>query len=799
MPPGAAGIAVAETTGPGSYEWVRTKQDVGSVLRTLRRRQARECGGRELTCRELAAKTGWSHAIIGKYFAGAVLPPTDRFDVLTGILGAAGAEQGALATARDRVDDRRHGELVQAGQSQAVAELLAVPRQLPASARHFIGRKTELAVLAELAGQATAGGPVEVAVISGTAGVGKTALVLHWAHQVAGQFADGQLHVNLRGFAPAGVPVTPVEAVRGFLDALGVPSGRIPPGADAQAALYRSLVADKRMLIVLDNARDEQQVRPLLPASPASLVLVTSRNQLAGLAAADGARLVSLDLLAHDEAVQLLSARLGDRRAGAEPAAVGEIADLCACLPLALAVAAARAATRPRFPLAQLAAELRCAAGRLDALDAGDRAVSVAAVFSWSYRQLSPASARLFRLLGLHPGPDISVPAAASLAAVDEPHARRLLRELTRDCLITEHVPGRYALHDLLRAYAADRAMECDPGPDRDAAVDRVLDHYLHTAVHSSILLQLKIEPLALAPPRAGTCPERPADPREALAWFEAEHQVLLAAVTLAAEIATDSLAWQLPCAIREHLWRRGYAHERVTIMGAALAAATRLDDPSGQAISLRGLGNAYASAGDYDQGRAHLEHCLTLYQRLDDRHGEALAQRNLQMVAEAQGRYADALGHGEQGLRLYQAIGQEFGEAQLLNTVAWCHALLGDYRQARGYCEQSLALIAKLGGCTFEYQVWDTLGYIELHLGDFALAADHFEYALGLCRDYGDRYTEAEILTHVGDARHGTGELPRARQAWQQALDIYHDMQYPDADKVRAKLAGIEGQAGAC
>jgi tetratricopeptide (TPR) repeat protein len=786
---------VAETTDADPGDWERAQQDMASLLHALRRREARRRGGRELTYRELAARTGWSHAIIGEYFAGTVLPPTDRFDVLIRVLGAADGEQGTLATVRDRIDDRRRRKLAQAGQPRAAPhEPFAIPRQLPASARYFTGRTTELTVLAELADQAArADGPVVIAVINGTAGIGKTALALHCAHQVADRFADGQLHVNLRGFALGEVPVTPADAVRGFLEALGVPPDRIPPGADAQAGLYRSLLADRRMLIVLDNARDEQQVRPLLPASPASLVLVTSRSELAGLAATDGARLLSLDLLAHDEAVRLLTARLGDRRAGAEPGAVGEIAALCAHLPLALAVTAARAAARPRFPLAALAADLRGAGGRLDALDAGDAAASVRAVFSCSYRQLSTEAARMFRLLGLHPGPDISVPAAASLAASGEPQARRTLRELVRDCLITEHVPDRYAFHDLLRAYAADKARECDPEPDRDAAIGRVLDHYLHTASHSSTLLQLTIEPLALAPPRPGTCHERPAGAREALAWFDTEHQVLLAAVMLAAEIGTDSHAWQLPCAIREYLWRRGYAHERVTAMGAALAAATRLDDPLGQAMSLRGLGNAYASAGDYDQGRAHLEHCLTLYQRLDDRHGEALAQRNLQMVAEAQGRYADALGHGEQGLRLYQATGHELGQAQLLNTVAWCHALLGDYKRARGRCEQSLALIAKLGGCTFEYQVWDTLGYIELHVGDFSRAAGHFEFALGLCRDYGDRYTEAEILTHVGDARHGAGELPQARQAWRQALDIYDDMRYPGADKVRAKLTSTE------
>jgi DNA-binding SARP family transcriptional activator/tetratricopeptide (TPR) repeat protein len=668
----------------------------------------------------------------------------------------------------------------------------AVPRELPAGVRHFTGRTEELRMLTRILDQASTGAPgtVVISAIGGTAGVGKTALALHWAHQVAHRFSDGQLHVNLRGFAPSGAPVTPAEAVRGFLDALGVPPERIPAQPEAQAGLYRSLVADKRMLIVLDNARDEQQVRPLLPASPASLVLVTSRSQLAGLAAADGARLVSLDILTRDEAVQLLTARLGASRAAAEPGAVDEIASLCADLPLALAVAAARAAARPRFPLAQLAAELRGAAGRLDALDAGDPAASVRAVFSWSYQQLSPEAARLFRLLGLHPGPDISVPAAASLAAADEPRARRLLGELARDCLLTEHAPGRYAFHDLLRAYAADKAQDTDSESDRGAAIGRVLDHYLHTARGGSMLLEPSREPLALTPPGPGTRPEQPGDDRQALAWFDAEHQVLLAAVILATETGADAHAWQLPCTMTAYLQRRGHLHERVTVMASALAAAIRQDDAFGQATSLRGLGNACRDTGDYDRARAYLERCLPLFQRLGDLMGEAVVQQSLGALADLQGRYADALGHDEQALRLFQAIGHQAGEADLLNNVGYCHAMLGDYQRARTFCEQSLALITKLGGTNFESAVWDTLGYIEHQLGNYAQAATDFEFALGLCRDNGFRYGEAEVLTHIGDTRHAAGELPQARQAWRQALAIYDDIGHPGASKVRAKLA---------
>ena len=725
-------------------------------------------------------------------------PYPDTVRRLAGALDLGGADRDAFTAAAGRRLAPGSGE---AGNGPAAGPGPAgpasrgprpvIPRELPGGVPALTGRAGELAVLSGLLEHPGQAGPgtVVISAIGGTAGVGKTTLALHWAHQVADRFPDGQLHVNLRGFAPSGVAATPAEVLRGFLEALGVPPEQIPPALDARAALYRSLLAERTMLIVLDNARDEDQVRPLLPASPASLVLVTSRNQLTGLAAAHGARLISLDLLPREEAVQLLTARIGTGRAAAEPVAVEQVARLCAGLPLALAVAAARAAARPRFPLAAVADELRDAAGRLDALDGGEAAASVAAVFSWSYQQLSPEAARLFRLLGLHPGPDISVPATASLAAVDEPRARRLLGELARDCLITEHTPGRYAFHDLLRAYAAGRARDCDPGPDRDAAAGRVIDHYLHTASHGRVLLRPEEEPLALAPPGPGTRPERPADYRQALAWFTAEHQVLLATVTLAADARTGGRAWQLPCALAEYFCLRGHPHEQVTVMAAAVAAATRLDDPLGQAMSLRRLAIACYFTGDYDRARAHLEHCLPLYQRAGDGTGEATAQKNLSFVAEAQGRHADALEHTAKALLLLQSSGHELGESPCLGNLGWYRALLGDYQQARAFCEQALALTAKLCGCSFEQAILDTLGYIELQLGNFAQAVTCFESALREAERHSDAPLQATALTHLGEARHAAGDLPHARQAWQQALAIYDHIQHPSAGNVRAKL----------
>ena len=669
---------------------------------------------------------------------------------------------------------------------------LDVPRQLPAAAAGFTGRAAELDALTRILDQAGAEAPgtVVISAIGGTAGVGKTALAVYWAHQAAGRFPDGQLHVNLRGFGPSDIPVAPDAAVRGFLDGLGVPPERIPVGPDAQAGLYRSLVADRRMLIVLDNARDEAQVRPLLPASPGCLVLVTSRNQLSGLAAADGARMLSLDVLAHEEAVQLLTARLGPGRVGAEPGAVDEIASLCAHLPLALAVAAARAAVRPGFPLAALAAELRDAAGRLDALDAGDPAASVRAVFSWSYQQLSPDAARMFRLLGLHPGPDIAVPAAASLAATGQAQARRLLDELARAHLIAEHVPGRYSFHDLLRAYAADRARDTDPKPDRAAAVGRVLDHYLHTASRAALALNPAREPITLAAASPGTIAGQITGPRQALAWFEAEHQVLLAAVTLAGHSGFDAHAWQLPWAMMPFLDNSGHWQEWAATQHTALAAATRAGDAAGQATSGRLLAAACTELGDYDQAAAHYDSSLRLYRQLGNRHGEAKTHQSLSRLAEYQCRYTDALGHAQQELRLYQAVGDKAGEAGALNNVGWCYGLLGDYQQARAFCRQAVARCAETGNRRFEGHAWDSLGYAEHQLGNLGEAAACYQRAIGIAREHGDRWDEAATLTHLGDTRHAAGDLPQAREAWQQALAIFDDIQHPDADKVRAKLA---------
>jgi DNA-binding SARP family transcriptional activator len=685
------------------------------------------------------------------------------------------------------------------------------PHELPADVTAFTGRAAELAELDRLlaapapgTGAGASPGPADgagdrrvtaavISAVSGTAGVGKTALAIHWAHRAAGRFPDGQLHVNLCGYDPAR-PVTAAGALAGFLRALGVPGQDIPPGEDERSARYRSLLAHKRMLVMLDNASQAEQVRPLLPGAPGCAVLVTSRDALAGLVARDGAARLDLDLLPLAEAVALLSELIGEP-ARADPGATAELARQCARLPLALRVAAERATARPHVPLADLVADLAGQQRRLDLLDAtGDPRTAVRAVFSWSYQQLSAQAARMFRLLGIHPGPDISVPAAASLAALAEADARRLLRELARAHLITEHLRGRYAFHDLLRAYAGAQARGIDTEAERHEAIGRVLDHYLHTAAGAALLLNPAMEPVALAPPRPGAAVGQPADYQQALAWFEAEHQVLLAAVTLAAGNGFDAHAWQLPWAMTPFLQTRGHWQEWAATQRTALSAATRLGDTAAQAQSGRLLAIACTNLGDHDQARGHYASSLALYQRLGNRLGEAKIHQHLGVLAERQGRYADALGHAEQALLRYQAIRDKASEAEALNGVGWCHGLLGDYQQARAFCRQALTLCVEAGHHWLEGNAWDSVGYAEHHLGNLAEAAACYQRALSRHREVGDRFDEADTLTHLGDTRYAAGELVQAREDWQQALAILEDLQHPGAGQVRAKLASTNG-----
>jgi DNA-binding SARP family transcriptional activator len=675
---------------------------------------------------------------------------------------------------------------------QAPPVVLA-PAQLPPVLATFAGRKAELASLDALLAHAagTGSGTVVISAVSGTAGVGKTTLAVQWAHRIAGRFPDGQLYVNLRGFGPDKTPVDPAGPMRGFLDALGVPAARIPPSLAGQTALYRSLLRSRRVLVVLDNVRDAAQARPLLPGSPGCLAIVTSRDQLIGLAATEGAAPLALDLLTAAEAHELLGRRLGEARLASDPDAADEIIQRCARLPLALAIVAARAACRPSFRLADIAAELREAKAVLDPLEGDELASGVRAVFSWSYRALPADAARLFRLLGLQPGPDIAIAAAASLAAIPPQQARPLLAKLARAHLLTEYAPGRYGLHDLLRAYAAELAHAHDSPGARDAAVGRLLDHYLHTAHHAAMLIEPYYDPLALAPAELGAVVDQLTTAAGAQGWFDAEHGALLAAVQLAVGAGFGARAWQLVWSLSDFLLRRGVWHEQARICEAGLETARCAGDVTGQAHCLHRLAVGYTRSGRFHDAGSLLQQALQLFETMGDQVGQAYVHGMLGLLAGRQQQTASALDHFMRTLALYQAADHP-AQAMVLNDIGYTHALLGNYRQGIAFCEQALAVIRELGAANWENAVWDSLGYVHHQLGDHQRAISCYQRSLDLSRELADRWNEAATLDHLGDTYHSLGGTAAAHRAWTQALRIFGEIDHPNADPIRAKLQAM-------
>jgi DNA-binding SARP family transcriptional activator/tetratricopeptide (TPR) repeat protein len=706
---------------------------------------------------------------------------------------AAPAARPTASPAEAAAAERGPGSVVP-GERGAAARHRGVPAQLPTGVLGFTGRVGALAQLdAVLAGSARRpAAAVPICVVSGTAGVGKTALVVHWAHRVAARFPDGQLYINLRGFDPGGPAMQSAEAVRAFLDAWQVPPHRIPSSPAAQEGLYRSTFAGRRVLVVLDNAWDAEQVRPLLPGTPGCLVVVTSRNQLSGLVAIEGAHPVPLDLLAPDEARDLLASRLGTARVAAEPDAVESIAASCARLPLALAIVAARAATNPVRSLSALADGLRAGQGNLDAFDGGERVADVRAVFSWSYRTLSPASGRLFRLLGLRAGPDISAAAVASFAGAPLREVRPLLAELTRAHLVAEQPPGRYTVHDLLRAYATELSQTVDKQADRRAAQRRVLNHYLRTAHAATMLLNPHRDPITLAPQEPGVTPERFADHADALDWFVTERPVLLASVERAAATGLDAYAWQLVWAMATYLERQGHWQDWTAAQRIGLESARRLGDRAGQAHGHRFLATAANRLGHFDEARAHLRQAIALAGELGDDPGAASAHMTLAHAYAEQSRYDEALDHIGQAITLYRATLHRAGEADALSAAGWCHIQRGEHRSALAICQQALVVAEEVGNIPGAAATWDSLGYARHHLGQFPSAVADYRRALDLYRRLGDRHGEANTLERLGDTHDTVGDASAARAAWQAAMTILKELDQPGVDDIQIKLRRV-------
>jgi phosphoglycerate dehydrogenase-like enzyme/DNA-binding SARP family transcriptional activator/tetratricopeptide (TPR) repeat protein len=688
--------------------------------------------------------------------------------------------------------------------SPASAEPAPSPAQLPSEPASFIGRTAELDWLHALlpgASPKRGKGPQasSVALITGTAGVGKSTLAIRFARQAGPLFPDGQLYVNLRGFDPASAPMQPGTALQWFFDALGVPAVNVPPALEAQSALLRTLLDGKRMLLLLDNAHDADQVRPLLPGSPGCMVLVTSRSQLTGLVV-EGARPVPLDVLDGREAAELVASRLGAARAAAESAAVAAIVEHSAGLPLALSVTCARAVARPSLRLADLAAELADARSRLDALQTGEATTDLRAVFSWSANKLSDQAARMFRLLGLHHGPDISAAAAASLAAVTLAEARTALAELTRASLLTEDVAGRFGCHDLLRAYAAELAAGTLDAVECDWARRRVLDHYLRTAHAAVARLYPARGQVQLPGWLVGVSAEEFAGAQAydaAIAWFGAEHRVLRNVIEQAADQRYDEYCWKLAWCWAPLLYRRGRVHEVLAVLRTAVLAAGRLGDRDALARVHSELGNVSGRLGDYTASDEHLRQALALFSDLGDRASVGEVRDGLATLLTQQDRWDEALDHAVEALRLRRALADAAAVAYSENTVGWILAHLGQPDAALWYCRRALGMHTEAGSRTGAADTLDSIGYAYGELADYPQSIAHYERALEMYRVLGDPHGEATCLLHLGDAQHSSGRPEAARHSWEQVLALLGQVPGADTSEASARLRRPAGPSG--
>jgi DNA-binding SARP family transcriptional activator/Flp pilus assembly protein TadD len=662
-----------------------------------------------------------------------------------------------------------------------------VPRELPMDVTAFTGRAAELA---ELDGLLEPGGPAVasdeerstaavISAVSGTAGVGKTALAVHWAHRVAGHFPDGQLYVNLRGYDPD-QPVTAADALATFLRALGVAGQDIPAEEDERAARYRSLLAGRRILVVADNAAEVTQVRPLLPGNPACVVLVTSRDSLVGLVARDGATRLDLDLLPQEDAVGLLRALIGVR-AEAEADAVAALAGRCARLPLALRVAAELAVARPDVSLADLAGELADQQSRLDLLDAGgDPHTAVRAVFSWSYEHLDAAAARAFRLLGLHPGPSFEPYAAAALTESAFAQARKLLALLARAHLIQRAEPGRYGMHDLLRAYAAEQAASHDGDDERQAALTRLFDHYLHaaaTAMDALFPAETSRRPRVRAP---ATPAPLFTDPDAARVWLEAHRTTLMAVVAYTASHGWPGHATRLANTLDLYLANGSYFADAITIYTHARRAAREAGDLAGEVDVAINHGFIDWLQGRLQQAADNFQQAVTLARQIGDQLGEGRAVGRLGIVCEREGNYERAIDHYQRALILIRAVGDKLNESRVLGNLGVAHRRQGRYQQALDCQNQSLALCRALGDPGGEALALTRLGVIDKNLGRYDQAASHHRQALALFRKLGDRHDTGEALTDLGVTEQRLGQYKEAIGHHRQALALFRELGDP-------------------
>ncbi|MFF4622098.1 AfsR/SARP family transcriptional regulator [Nonomuraea jabiensis] len=651
-----------------------------------------------------------------------------------------------------------------------------VPAELPAAAASFTGRADEVArVSAALAGDGP--GAVRICQISGIGGVGKSSLAIHVAHALAGRYPDGQLYVDLHGASPQVAPVDPVEALGRFLRSLGVAGSAVPTDLEEAAGRFRSLTVGRRMLVILDNARDAAQVRPLLPGSPTCAVLITSRRMLTSF---DGATQVSLDVLPDGDALALLGGVVGDGRIAAEPAAAAEVARLCGGLPLALCLAAARLRARPSWQVSALAGRLASAHRRLDELRADDRGLR--ASFQAGYQGLKSdpdgvAAARMFRLLGLLDGPDLGLPAAAALAGLPEERAQRLLDLLVDARLAQERAPDRYSLHDLLRLFARERAAEEESEPARRQAVERVLHHHLATARTAIRMLKPaytwrnEVGPSSLT--RPGLALETNEDLR---AWTDAEEDNLVAAVGQTRGTPAAGLGVALAVAFAVPLYSAGRWRGLLALSEAALRAAEHTAEPIHEAVVLGDLGWAHVCVGNQIVGIAHLNRSLAIHRRLGDTRRAAALLDHLGIAYRGAGRFDEAADHHRQAIAL---MDDRYGQGAILTHLGLVYQRAGRFAEAVEAGVRSVAILEETGAALDAVTALANLAEAYRLAGDPARAVAHHREALARYRaaGRGGDYVEAESLWGLGHALSESGECDEARRLWRRSAAILHDL----------------------
>ncbi|MFF4986524.1 BTAD domain-containing putative transcriptional regulator [Streptosporangium saharense] len=676
-------------------------------------------------------------------------------------------------------------------------EEVPVPRQLRPDTPGFAGRRTELAALDLVLGEDTPASGPRIVSLQGTAGSGKTALAVHWAHRIADRFPDGQLYLDLHGYG-AEPPVDPAKALETLLRALGTPAGRIPTGVEERSALFRTLLSGRRTLLMLDNAGSSDQVRPLIPGS-GGVVVVTSRNQLRGLVVEYGARRVVLDQMSGQEATELLAGVLGHDRVAAAPEAVTEAVERCARLPLALRIFAERAARFPAVPLGRLVADLRDEATRLSALNAGDGGhTDLRTVFSWTYGALDGDAARLFRLLGLHPGPEVSAGAAAALLGENLAEVTRLLDRLTADHLLRSRFPGRYDFHDLLREYAAERAREGEDGRERAAALGRVLDWYLHAAHAAAEHL-----PPAVRAPERGPVPvelslPRFGGPEEAVGWYEEELPNLMAAARHAASLERHDAAWRIPRLLGSFLDLHVPGEAWASVYRVAAEASRRAGEPYEEGCALNHLAWVSALLGRPKEAVAHYEEALALARRIGDPGLEGDVLVNLGATCFRLGRFADSAECYGRALEIARRNGDRRLEAEALNDLARNDNELGRHHEALAGAAAALETYGELGDRYREGEALRVLGTANAGLGRHDEATALLSRALGVMREFDDRLDEAEILDLLGEVMRDSGDHEAARARWREAAEIFAELDDDRAAAVRLRLAATRSRGGA-